>query len=63
MNGISIQTCSQEDLDVLAVLNKHLIEDEKHDNKMNVEQLKERMRTFINTDYKAYKFECFGKSH
>ena len=61
MNEISIQTCSQEDLDVLAVLNKHLIEDEKHDNKMNVEQLKERMRAFINTDYKAYKFEEHGE--
>jgi hypothetical protein len=57
MNELLIQTCSEEGLEVLAILNKHLIEDEKHDNQMNVEQLKERMRDFINTDYKAYKFE------
>jgi hypothetical protein len=28
---------------------------------MNIEQLKERMRDFINTDYKAYKFEMQGE--
>ncbi|WP_426451959.1 hypothetical protein ACP26L_07740 [Paenibacillus sp. S-38] len=57
MNKISIRICSEEDLDLLAVLNKQLIEDENHDNPMNVEQLKERMKEFISTDYKAYKFE------
>ena len=37
-------------------MNKQLIEDEKHDNKMNVEQLKERMNIFISSDYNAYFF-------
>src|SRR5690606_9041529 len=44
-------------LDMLAVLNKQLIEDEMHDNKMNVEQLRKKMKGFIHTDYKAYIFE------
>ena len=34
MNKLTIQTCSDEDLDLLALLNKQLIEDEQHDNKM-----------------------------
>jgi GNAT superfamily N-acetyltransferase len=61
MNELSVRTCSHEDLDLLADLNNQLIEDERHDNQMNIEQLKERMRTFINTDYNAYKFELDGE--
>ena len=61
MEEIQIRVCSDEDLDLLAVLNKQLIEDEQHDNKMNVEQLRERMNGFINTDYKAYLFEKGSK--
>jgi predicted acetyltransferase len=57
MNSLTIRTCSFEDLELLATMNKQLIEDEEHDNKMNVEQLKERMRVFMSTDYKAYKFK------
>ncbi|GGD82037.1 GNAT family N-acetyltransferase [Paenibacillus nasutitermitis] len=57
MNELCIQTCSNEDLDLLAVLNKQLIEDEQYDNQMNMEQLKERMQGFINTDYNAYLFK------
>lgn len=45
---------TEADLDLLALLNKQLIEDEKHDNKMDVEQLKARMRLFISIDYRAY---------
>lgn len=56
MNNIVLSLCTYEDLDVLAKMNKQLIEDEKHDNKMNVEQLKERMNNFINSDYNAYFF-------
>lgn len=55
MNELSIRLCTHEDLNLLAELNKQLIEDEQHDNKMNVEQLKERMTAFLNTDYHAYK--------
>ncbi|MFD0711605.1 GNAT family N-acetyltransferase [Paenibacillus sp. GCM10027626] len=56
MSELSIRICSHVDLALLATLNKQLIEDERHDNTMNIEQLKERMRSFIDTDYKAYIF-------
>lgn len=62
MNELSIRLCTHEDLDLLAELNKQLIEDEQHDNKMNVEQPKERMTAFLSTDYHAYKLAidlCF----
>jgi len=61
MNELSIRICSDEDLHLLATLNKQLIEDEQHDNKMNINQLEERMKIFINTDYTAYKFEEKGQ--
>jgi GNAT superfamily N-acetyltransferase len=61
MNEVTIQICSDKDLDLLAKLNKQLIEDEKHNNQMKVEQLKERMKGFINSDYRAYKFENLGE--
>ncbi|MBP3965137.1 hypothetical protein [Paenibacillus lignilyticus] len=38
MSDLSIQRCSTEDLELLAIMNKQLIEDEKHDNTMNIEQ-------------------------
>lgn len=57
MNELTIRIGSAEDLDLLANLNRQLIEDEKHDNQMSVGQLKERMRAFLSTDYKAYIFE------
>jgi hypothetical protein len=47
MNSLTIRACSFEDVDHLATMNKQLIEDEQHDNKMNAEQLKERMRAFM----------------
>lgn len=62
MNGFTIQACSNEDLDLLAALNKQLIEDERHDNRMTVKQLKERMEGFISTDYKAYLFKENGET-
>ena len=40
----------------LAELNKQLIEDEKSDNQMDMEELKSRMETFLRTDYNAYFF-------
>lgn len=56
MSGLIVRTCGEESLDLLAELNKQLIEDEKHDNPMSLAQLKERMRAFLQTDYKAYLF-------
>jgi len=35
-------------------MNKQLIEDEQHDNPMDVAALKERMNGFIHNDYDAY---------
>ncbi|MFF2481471.1 GNAT family N-acetyltransferase [Paenibacillus sp. NPDC058071] len=57
MDELSIRICSDEDLYLLAGLNEQLIEDEQHDNQMNVEQLKARMHHFLHTEYKAYLFE------
>lgn len=56
VNDLFIRTCSREDIELLAALNKQLIEDEQHDNPMNVEQLKDRMNGFLAAEYKAYFF-------
>jgi len=58
MTQLQITYASESDLDLLARLNKQLIEDERHDNPMNVPELKERMRRFLNTHYKAYLFKA-----
>ena len=42
------------DADILAELNKELIEDEQHPNPMNISQLTERMREWLTTDYICY---------
>jgi len=62
MEDLKIRVCTDDELDLLAVLNKQLIEDEQHENKMSVEQLRERMKKFINSDYKAYLFEENSKT-
>jgi ribosomal protein S18 acetylase RimI-like enzyme len=46
--------CSNADLDELAVMNRQLIVDEGHSNTMNVPQLAERMKGWINDKYVAY---------
>lgn len=51
-----IQTCSIKDVSELALLNKQLIEDEKSDNAMNINELERRMKEFLETDYSAYFF-------
>lgn len=56
MGDIVIRLAAHDDLDILAGMNKQLIEDEKHDNKMNTDQLKDRMRGFIEGNYNAYLF-------
>ncbi|MGQ9779191.1 MAG: hypothetical protein ACUVRM_04830 [Bacillota bacterium] len=48
---MNLLPCTEEHLDLLARMNKQLIADEKHDNPMNLQELKERMRMFINTGY------------
>ncbi len=51
-----IVRCSIEDISSLALMNKHLIEDEGSDNPMSVEELEDRMRGFLSSDYNAYFF-------
>lgn len=45
------------DLDLLARLNKQLIEDKHSANEMSVAQLRERLQTWLNADYHAVLFE------
>ena len=42
------------DVETLAELNKHLIEDERHPNPMNIAQITQRMREWLATDYICY---------
>ncbi|MDT3426429.1 hypothetical protein J2Z22_001955 [Paenibacillus forsythiae] len=56
MDNLAIKTCSEADLGLLAELNRQLIEDEQHDNSMNTDQLRERMKNFLDGDYQAYLF-------
>ena len=42
------------DVERLAELNKHLIEDERHPNPMNIAELTERMKAWLATDYICY---------
>lgn len=51
-----IRKCKLEDIPKLALLNKQLIEDEKSDNPMSIQELEERMTGFLNTEYDAYFF-------
>lgn len=53
---MEIRKCTESDLALLAKFNKCLIEDEKSDNQMNEEELFQRMKEFINTEYDAYFF-------
>ncbi len=51
-----IKKCVEEDIRVLADMNKMLIEDEGSDNPMNISQLEERMKGFLEGEYDAYFF-------
>ena len=54
---LNVIHCTEKDLDILANLNKQLIEDEQSDNIMNIKQLRDRMEGFLRTDYNAYIFK------
>ncbi|MDQ7096646.1 GNAT family N-acetyltransferase [Desulfosporosinus sp. PR] len=53
-----IYKCTLDDTRQLAILNKKLIEDEKHDNPMNTDELAKRMQEFISGDYNAYFYKA-----
>jgi predicted acetyltransferase len=57
---LELVLCTNKDLDILAELNKQLIEDEKSDNKMTVPQLEQRMYYFIHSEHSAYLFKYCG---
>ncbi len=52
---------TQDDLDLLAEWNKQLIQDEGHRNPMTVPELQERMKGWIESDYKAVVFCVAGE--
>lgn len=60
MDKLRIVQGTEEHVELLAKMNKELIEDEQHENPMNVGQLAERMRGFLRSTYKAYLFEAGG---
>ena len=53
---MEIRKCILEDVSQLAFFNKQLIEDEKSNNPMSLEELEERMTGFLNSEYDAYFF-------
>lgn len=53
---MEIKKCTLNDVPQLALLNKQLIEDEKSNNPMSIEELEGRMSGFLNTEYDAYFF-------
>jgi len=56
-----VEPCTPSDAQLLAAMNKQLIEDEKSDNPMDGRQLEQRMRTFLETEYRAYFYRVQGE--
>ena len=54
--NLSLRPATADDLERLAEMNRQLIEDEKSANLMDVERLRERMRRWLETDYRAVLF-------
>ena len=53
---ITIRKCNLNDIPKLALMNKQLINDEKSNNTMTINELEERMLGFLNSEYDAYFF-------
>jgi len=53
---MQIKNCSFEDILSLAEMNQQLIEDEKAETNLNMQQLEERMKEFISSEYRAFIF-------
>ncbi len=54
---MNVIKCEIKDIEMLAMLNKQLIDDEKSNNPMSIKELEERMKGFLTTDYEAYLFK------
>jgi len=50
------RVANENDLDLLAIWNQQLIEDEGHDNSMTLAQLRERMSEWLKGDYQVIVF-------
>lgn len=61
MTEINMMQAALTDVDRLAVLNKHLIEDERHSNLMTVPQLAERMTGWLQGEYTGYLARIDGR--
>jgi len=59
--GLTCRGAAAADCGLLAELNHQLIQDEGHCNPMNVAQLEQRMRDFLESDYRAVVFEQRGE--
>ena len=53
---MQIKDCSTADVPVLSKMNQWLIEDEKAETNLNLAQLEERMKGFIDSEYRAFLF-------
>jgi len=51
---MNIRPATLADIGILALLNKRLIEDEKHPNPMSMAQLGERMSGWLQAEYRSY---------
>ena len=51
---MKIEKATTKDISILAILNKRLIEDEKHPNQMDVKQLEQRLKNWLESEYTAY---------
>jgi hypothetical protein len=51
---VNINDCKLEDVNLLAEMNKQLVEDEKSNNIIDITQLKNRMVDFLNKDIRRF---------
>ncbi|MGA2585357.1 MAG: GNAT family N-acetyltransferase [Tepidisphaeraceae bacterium] len=61
MPTLSFRYATQDDVPLLAKMNRALIVEEKHRNNMTMDELVERMRGFLAGEYKAVVFEQDGR--
>ena len=54
---MALYQCKESDSRILAILNKQLLEDEKNDSKLSVDDLDRRMVAFLNGEYVAYFYQ------
>jgi GNAT superfamily N-acetyltransferase len=58
MSDLKFRFAEQQDVKLLAEMNQQLILDEKHRNKMILEELEKRMSGFLKTEYTAVIASC-----